>query len=212
MSCLSQWVELVCTCCSEEQPVEVKLMAAKVLVNCTGTLLASPRLPLGESQWWNISAKCLPPMLLTLWDNDISSQPVKVPFNGKDLELGLGSPIIVVTLILSRVCVCVSGLSTTLSLWRSLFGLLQDEDQDVRDFASDFISNVPAALLRKGTHSLPRWGMSAHTCSKSCINLLSQSKCCILCSVLIYTHDIYTRETNTERLAYMHTLSLTNPC
>uniref|UniRef100_A0A3P8S9T9 tRNA (32-2'-O)-methyltransferase regulator THADA n=1 Tax=Amphiprion percula TaxID=161767 RepID=A0A3P8S9T9_AMPPE len=83
--CLAQWGALVCSCCSEEQPVEVKLMAAKVLVNCTSTLLTSPHLPL--------------------------------------------------------------GLFTTMSLWRSLFVLLQDEDQEVRDSASDFISNVPARLL-----------------------------------------------------------------
>ncbi|XP_049927427.1 thyroid adenoma-associated protein [Epinephelus moara] len=85
VTCLAQWGALVCSCCSEEQPVEVKLMAAKVLVNCTGTVLTSPHLPL--------------------------------------------------------------GLSTTVSLWRSLFTLLQDEDQDVRDSASDFISSVPAPLL-----------------------------------------------------------------
>ncbi|KAG7511599.1 thyroid adenoma-associated protein [Solea senegalensis] len=84
-SSLSQWGALVCSCCSEEQPVEVKLMAAKVLVNCTDALLTSSHLPL--------------------------------------------------------------GLSTTVSLWRSLFMLLQDEDQDVRDSASDFIANVPAPLL-----------------------------------------------------------------
>ncbi|XP_035807135.2 thyroid adenoma-associated protein isoform X2 [Amphiprion ocellaris] len=85
VACLAQWGALVCSCCSEEQPVEVKLMAAKVLVNCTSTLLTSPHLPL--------------------------------------------------------------GLFTTMSLWRSLFVLLQDEDQEVRDSASDFISNVPARLL-----------------------------------------------------------------
>ncbi|KAI3362945.1 hypothetical protein L3Q82_011619 [Scortum barcoo] len=84
-ACLAQWGALVCSCCSEEQPVEVKLMAAKVLVNCTVTVLTSAHLPL--------------------------------------------------------------GLSTTLSLWRSLFMLLQDEDQEVRDSASDFISNVPAPLI-----------------------------------------------------------------
>ncbi|XP_027133458.1 thyroid adenoma-associated protein [Larimichthys crocea] len=84
VACLAQWVALVCSCCSEEQPVEVKLTAAKVLVNCTATVLSSPHLPL--------------------------------------------------------------GLSTTVSLWKSLFKLLQDEDQEVRDSASDFIS-VPAPLL-----------------------------------------------------------------
>ncbi|KAF0027159.1 hypothetical protein F2P81_019900 [Scophthalmus maximus] len=46
MSCLAQWGALVCSCCSEEQPVEVKLMAANVLVNCTDALLTSPHLPL----------------------------------------------------------------------------------------------------------------------------------------------------------------------
>ncbi|XP_047459692.1 thyroid adenoma-associated protein [Mugil cephalus] len=85
VSCLAQWGALVCSCCSEEQPVEVKLMVAQVLVTCAPSLLTSPHLPL--------------------------------------------------------------GLSTTLSLWRSLFMLLQDEDQEVRDAASDFISNVPAHLL-----------------------------------------------------------------
>ncbi|XP_069001377.1 thyroid adenoma-associated protein [Embiotoca jacksoni] len=85
VACLTQWGALVCSCCSDEQPEEVKLMAAKVLVNCTSTLLTSPHLPL--------------------------------------------------------------GLSTTVSLWRSLFMLLQDEDQEVRDSASDFISNVPTHLL-----------------------------------------------------------------
>uniref|UniRef100_A0A672ZVR7 tRNA (32-2'-O)-methyltransferase regulator THADA n=1 Tax=Sphaeramia orbicularis TaxID=375764 RepID=A0A672ZVR7_9TELE len=88
LQCFGQWGVLVCSCCSEEQPVEVKLMAAKVLVNCTAAILTSPQLVL--------------------------------------------------------------GLSTTVSLWRSLFTLLQDEDQDVRDSASDFISKVPAALLSAG--------------------------------------------------------------
>lgn len=55
-----------------------------------------------------------------------------------------------------------SGLPTTVSLWRSLFTLLQDEDQEIRDSASDFISNVPAPLLRAGTRSLPRRGTSPH--------------------------------------------------
>lgn len=84
VACLAQWGALVCSCCSEEQPVEVKLTAAKVLVNCTAAVLTSPHLPL--------------------------------------------------------------GLSTTVSLWRGVFTLLQDEDQDVRDSASDFIS-APAPQL-----------------------------------------------------------------
>ncbi|XP_036980256.1 thyroid adenoma-associated protein isoform X2 [Acanthopagrus latus] len=84
VACLSQWGALVCSCCSEDQPTEVKLTAAKVLVDCAATVLSSPHLPL--------------------------------------------------------------GLSTTVSLWRSLFLLLQDEDQEVRDSASDFMS-VPSPLL-----------------------------------------------------------------
>ncbi|XP_068423389.1 thyroid adenoma-associated protein [Clinocottus analis] len=85
VSYLAEWATLVCLSCGEEQPVEVKLAAAEVLVSCTATMLSSKHLPL--------------------------------------------------------------GLSTSLSLWKSLFMLLQDEDQDVRDSASDFISNVPAPLL-----------------------------------------------------------------
>ncbi|XP_054654296.1 thyroid adenoma-associated protein isoform X2 [Dunckerocampus dactyliophorus] len=85
VTCLSQWGTLVCSCCSEEQPVEVKLMAAKVLVNSTGPLLTNSELPL--------------------------------------------------------------GLVSTVSLWRSLFMLLQDEDQEVRGFSSDFIANAPAHLI-----------------------------------------------------------------
>lgn len=84
VACLAQWGALVCSCCSEEQPVDVKLTAAKVLVNCTAAVLTSPHLPL--------------------------------------------------------------GLATTISLWRSVFTLLQDEDQEVRDSASDFIS-APAPQL-----------------------------------------------------------------
>lgn len=47
-ACLGRWGELVCLCCSEEQPTEVKLAAAKVLVSCTRSVLSSPQLPLGE--------------------------------------------------------------------------------------------------------------------------------------------------------------------
>uniref|UniRef100_A0A8C5DWK7 tRNA (32-2'-O)-methyltransferase regulator THADA n=1 Tax=Gouania willdenowi TaxID=441366 RepID=A0A8C5DWK7_GOUWI len=85
---LPQWGALVSSCCSEDQPVEVKLTASKVLISCTATLLCSPNLPL--------------------------------------------------------------GLNLTVSLWKSLFVLLQDEDQEVRDSASDFILNVPAHLLPSG--------------------------------------------------------------
>ncbi|XP_053731279.1 thyroid adenoma-associated protein isoform X2 [Synchiropus splendidus] len=84
-SCLPQWGALVCSCCSEDQPAEMKLTAAKVLAECAHTLMTCPQLPL--------------------------------------------------------------GLASTLSLWKSLFMLLQDEDQEVRDSAADFISNVPDHLL-----------------------------------------------------------------
>ncbi|XP_065815241.1 thyroid adenoma-associated protein isoform X1 [Labrus bergylta] len=91
VSCLAQWGALVCSCCSEEQPEEVKLTAAKVLVTCASSVLISPHLPL--------------------------------------------------------------GLSTSVSLWRSVFKLLQDEDQEVRDSASDFICNIPATLFHTGVSS-----------------------------------------------------------
>uniref|UniRef100_UPI0037E7F30F thyroid adenoma-associated protein n=1 Tax=Semicossyphus pulcher TaxID=241346 RepID=UPI0037E7F30F len=92
VSCLAQWGALVCSCCSEEQPEEVKLTAAQVLVSCTSSVLSGPHLPL--------------------------------------------------------------GLSTTVSLWRSVFTLLQEEDQEVRDSASDFICNVPTSLLSTGVSGM----------------------------------------------------------
>ncbi|CAL8299345.1 unnamed protein product [Merluccius merluccius] len=85
------WGALVCGCCGDDQPAEVKLAVTEVLVNTTAPLLASPTLPL--------------------------------------------------------------GLSTTVSLWRSLLTLLQDEDQDVRDSASDFISHVAPHLLQSDVSS-----------------------------------------------------------
>lgn len=45
-----------------------------------------------------------------------------------------------------------AGITHTLALWRSLFTLLQDEDQDVRDKAADFICYSPAQLIATGTH------------------------------------------------------------
>uniref|UniRef100_A0A096M256 THADA armadillo repeat containing n=1 Tax=Poecilia formosa TaxID=48698 RepID=A0A096M256_POEFO len=83
--CFAQWGALVRSCSAEDQPVEVKLMVAKVLVTCSSTLMTNPQLPL--------------------------------------------------------------GLAATVSLWSSLFTLLQDEDQEVRDAASDFTCCVPAHLL-----------------------------------------------------------------
>ncbi|KAK7901248.1 hypothetical protein WMY93_018017 [Mugilogobius chulae] len=87
-SCFSEWAALVCSCCTEDQPVEVKMMVSKVLVQSTAPVLTSPHLPL--------------------------------------------------------------GLHTTVSLWKSLVTLLQDEDQEVRDAAADFICYVPAPLLSPG--------------------------------------------------------------
>ncbi|XP_023818937.1 thyroid adenoma-associated protein [Oryzias latipes] len=93
VACLAPWGALVCSCCDEERPVEVKLTATKVLVGCTSSLLTNP------------------------------------------------GPVL--------------GLPTTLSLWRSLFLLLQDEDQEVRDSASDFTSQVPAHLLSTDAAAVP---------------------------------------------------------
>ncbi|XP_041645448.1 thyroid adenoma-associated protein isoform X2 [Cheilinus undulatus] len=93
VSCLAQWAALVCSCCNEEQPEEVKLTAAKVLVTCTSSVLTSPLLPM--------------------------------------------------------------GLSTTVSLWRSVFKLLQDEDQEVRDAASDFICHIPTTSFHSGVSMCP---------------------------------------------------------
>ncbi|MEQ2208771.1 hypothetical protein XENOCAPTIV_013992, partial [Xenoophorus captivus] len=50
VACLVQWGALVCSCCGEDQPVEVKLMVAKVLVTCSSSLMTNPHLPLGESE------------------------------------------------------------------------------------------------------------------------------------------------------------------
>ncbi|XP_035387280.1 thyroid adenoma-associated protein isoform X1 [Electrophorus electricus] len=85
VGCAGSWGALVTQCCGEEQPTEVRLTAAEVLVKATPTLLTSPAAPLGMAQ--------------------------------------------------------------TLVLWRSLFTLLQDEDQDVRDKAADFVCYTPAHLL-----------------------------------------------------------------
>ncbi|RXN24870.1 thyroid adenoma-associated [Labeo rohita] len=45
--CLSRWGALVVQGCGEEQPAEVKLMSAEVLVKAVPTLLTAPALPLG---------------------------------------------------------------------------------------------------------------------------------------------------------------------
>nr|XP_015799588.2 thyroid adenoma-associated protein [Nothobranchius furzeri] len=84
-ACVTPWGKLLCLCCGEEQPAQVKIIVAKVLVTCASALMMSPCLPL--------------------------------------------------------------GLPATVSLWRSLFALLQDEDQEVRDAASDFTCAVPAHLI-----------------------------------------------------------------
>ncbi|KAK1171060.1 hypothetical protein AOXY_G8054 [Acipenser oxyrinchus oxyrinchus] len=85
---LTRWAGLVAQCCEDEQPVEIKLTAAEILVNITPSLLTSTTLPL--------------------------------------------------------------GLAGTLALWRSLFTLLQDEDQEARDRAADFIGSVPPQLTACG--------------------------------------------------------------
>lgn len=49
------------------------------------------------------------------------------------------------------VCLCTPGLTNTVSLWRSLFMLLQDEDQDIRAAAADFLS-VPTPPAGDAAH------------------------------------------------------------
>ncbi|MGH0156455.1 UNVERIFIED_CONTAM: hypothetical protein FKN15_040286 [Acipenser sinensis] len=85
---LTRWAGLVAQCCEDEQPIEIKLTAAEILVSATPSLLTSTTLPL--------------------------------------------------------------GLAGTLALWRSLFTLLQDEDQEARDQAADFIASVPPQLAACG--------------------------------------------------------------
>lgn len=162
MSCLSQWVDLVRSCCGEEQPVEVKLMATKVLVNCTDTLLSSPHFPLGKSQRWNISA------------SSVYSQPVKVQFKSKDFKLDRGSPIFcsyinIITCVCQvcpllclcgGVCSCCCRMKTRKSVILPLTSSLTYQQ-----------------LCSEKVHSLPRWGMSAHTRSTLCIHLPLQSNC-----------------------------------
>ena len=45
----TEWGRLVCGCCGDDHPAEVKLAVTEVLVNSTAPLLAGPTLPLGES-------------------------------------------------------------------------------------------------------------------------------------------------------------------
>uniref|UniRef100_A0A672QAP7 tRNA (32-2'-O)-methyltransferase regulator THADA n=2 Tax=Sinocyclocheilus grahami TaxID=75366 RepID=A0A672QAP7_SINGR len=86
--CLSRWGALVMQGCAEDQPAEVKLVSAEVLVKAVHSLLTAPALPL--------------------------------------------------------------GITHTVALWKSLFTLLQDEDQDVRDGAADFTCYIPAHLHNTG--------------------------------------------------------------
>ncbi|TRY88732.1 hypothetical protein DNTS_029669, partial [Danionella cerebrum] len=85
---LNRWGALVVQGCGEEQPAEVKLLSAEVLVKAFPSLLTAPALPM--------------------------------------------------------------GITKTLALWKSLFTLLQDEDQDVRDEAANFTCHIPAHLLSTG--------------------------------------------------------------
>lgn len=50
----------MCSCCGEERPSEVKLATAKVLVSCTGSVLSSPQLPLGECPGTYLPSKAAP--------------------------------------------------------------------------------------------------------------------------------------------------------
>src|SRR4029434_836436 len=68
------------------------------------------------------------------------------------------------------VCVCVSvcvvGISHTVASWQSLFTLLQDEEQAVRDRASHCICSIPQDLLNAvhtGTHTHTHTHTRTHT-------------------------------------------------
>ncbi len=50
---LSRWGALVMQGCAEDQPAEVKLTSAEVLVKAVPTLLTAPALPLGE--WTSVN-------------------------------------------------------------------------------------------------------------------------------------------------------------
>lgn len=47
---LAQWAALVCRCCGDDQPLEVKVTAAMALVSCADGVLTNPQLPLGASR------------------------------------------------------------------------------------------------------------------------------------------------------------------
>ncbi|KAG5266714.1 hypothetical protein AALO_G00235290 [Alosa alosa] len=85
VACLGLWGALLRQGCMEDQPTEVKLITADMLVETTPCLLTSSTLPL--------------------------------------------------------------GISHTVALWQSVFTLLQDEEQEVRDRASHYICSTPQDLL-----------------------------------------------------------------
>ncbi len=112
MACLAQWGALVCSCCSEEQPMEVKLMAAKVLVNCTATVLTCAHLPLGESQLWNHLTKYLPHSRDKYFDVNRNAYKSHKSFrNLHFLKL----------LVCVCVCVCVRSVHHTFSVEESVY-------------------------------------------------------------------------------------------
>lgn len=106
---MSQWSALLCSCCNDDQPLEMKVAAAKALVSCADSVLTNPHLPLGLSRCSTAKNKASGFKQRSKWS--------VIP-----------------------ACLCTPGLTNTVSLWRSLFTLLQDEDQDVRAAAADFLS------------------------------------------------------------------------
>ena len=102
----------MCSCCSEDQPTEVKLTAAKVLVDCAATVLSSPHLPLGESQ---LHRKCLPP---------VDSDKVKLVFQKlKEETFKISSSDVRVCVRACTcvcVCVCVRSVHYSVSVEESL--------------------------------------------------------------------------------------------
>lgn len=98
----------MCSGCSEDQPTEVKLTAAKVLVDCAAIVLSSPHLPLGESQ---IYRKCLPP------EQSMATDKVKLVFQKlkeKAFKISLSD-------VCVCVCVCLRSVHYSVSVEESLY-------------------------------------------------------------------------------------------
>ncbi|XP_062851967.1 thyroid adenoma-associated protein [Trichomycterus rosablanca] len=63
------------------------------------------------------------------------------------------------------------GITHTLALWQSLFNLLQDEDQDVREKAADFTCHVPTHVVSTG---VPKGAVSPPVALQLGVEILCQ--------------------------------------